>query len=103
LNIEVVRYNPAVNPKTILTKSKNWKSCKSQLKTLFNKQKGDAFELLTKHYLQLHPTYETKLKHVWLLSEVSVKVRRKLNLPDTDEGWISWYDWLGTENKKKSK
>jgi len=19
------------------------------------------------------------------------------------EGWISWYDWLGTESKKKSK
>jgi superfamily II DNA or RNA helicase len=75
-----------MNPQTILTKPKNWKSFKSQLKALSNKQKGDAFELLTKCYLQLHPTYDTQLKHVWLLSEVPIKVRRKLNLPDTDEG-----------------
>ena len=75
-----------MNPQRILTKSKNWKSFKSQLKTLSNKQKGDAFEFLTKYYLQLHPTYVTQLKHVWLQSEVPRKVRKKLNLPDTDEG-----------------
>jgi superfamily II DNA or RNA helicase len=75
-----------MNPQTILTKSKNWKSFKLLLKPLSNKQKGDTFELLTKYYLQLHPTYVTQLKHVWLLSEVPIKVRRKLNLPDTDEG-----------------
>jgi predicted helicase len=70
----------------ILAKSKSWKSFKSLLKPLSNKEKGDAFELLTKYYLKLHPTYLTQLEHVWLLSEVPTKVRKKLNLPDTDEG-----------------
>jgi superfamily II DNA or RNA helicase len=71
---------------SIFHKVKSWKSFKSQLKTLSSKQKGDAFELLTKYYLQLHPTYITQIKDVWLLSEVSTKIHKKLNLPDTDEG-----------------
>ncbi len=75
-----------MNPQSILAKSKSWKSFKSLLKPLSNKQKGDAFELLTKYYLQLHPTYVTQLKDVWLLNEVPTKVRKKLNLPATDEG-----------------
>jgi superfamily II DNA or RNA helicase len=75
-----------MNPQTILAKSKNWKSFKAYLKPLSTKQKGDAFELLTKHYLQLHPTYMTQLQNVWLLGEVETKVRKKLNLPATDEG-----------------
>jgi superfamily II DNA or RNA helicase len=75
-----------MNPQRILTKSKSWKSFKSHLKPLSTKQKGDSFEYLTKYYLQLHPTYVTQLKHVWLLSEVPTKVRKKLNLPGPDEG-----------------
>ena len=75
-----------MKPQRILAKSKNWKSFKSHLKALRNKDKGDAFELLTKCYLLLHPAYTTQLKHVWLLIEVPTKVRKKLNLPDTDEG-----------------
>ena len=41
---------------------------------------------LTKYYLQLHPTYKTKLKHVWLVKEVPPETRRQLKLPDSDEG-----------------
>jgi len=75
-----------MKPLAILNKSKDWKSFKSLLKPLTKKQKGDAFELLTKSYLQLHPTYATQLKNVWLLKEVSASIAKKLNLPGSDEG-----------------
>jgi len=51
-----------------------------------NKEKGDAFERLTQKVLQRHPEYQTKLRNVWLLSEVPPKQRQLLNLPNQDEG-----------------
>ena len=53
---------------------------------LTEKQKGNAFEALTKYYLQLDPKYKTQLNSVWNLSEVPPKVRKDLNLPGPDEG-----------------
>ena len=50
------------------------------------KEKGDAFEKLTLRVLQRHPEYQSKLKNVWLLSEVPAGVRKKLKLPVRDEG-----------------
>ena len=64
----------------------NWVSYKKSLAKLSNKQKGDSFERLTQHYLKYEPQYATKLKEVWLLSEVPVKIHKKLNLPDQDQG-----------------
>jgi superfamily II DNA or RNA helicase len=49
-------------------------------------EKGAAFERLTQLYLQTTPEYRTKLQHVWLLRDVPVDIRRRLNLPDPDEG-----------------
>ena len=64
----------------------NWQSYKKSLSKLTNKEKGDSFERLTKHYLKYDPQYATKLKEVWLLSEVPEKIHKKLNLPDQDQG-----------------
>jgi superfamily II DNA or RNA helicase len=75
-----------MNPVSILKKSDCWESFKSHLEPLAKKEKGDAFELLTKYYLQLHPTYITQLKNIWLLKEIPAKVSKKLNLPSSDEG-----------------
>jgi predicted helicase len=47
---------------------------------------GAAFERLTQLLLQTQPEYQSKLKHVWLLSEVPEKIRTKLRLPQLDEG-----------------
>ena len=47
---------------------------------------GDIFENVCKYFLQTAPQYQTKLKNVWLLKEVKEDLRRKLNLPSTDEG-----------------
>lgn len=49
---------------------------------------GDLFERLTQVYLQTHPTYRSKIKNVWWCNngELPEEVRKKLNLPATDEG-----------------
>jgi superfamily II DNA or RNA helicase len=70
----------------ILNKSNSWPNFKAQLQSLTDKQRGDCFEALVKHYLQLEPEYATELKNVWLLKEVPSGVREKLNLPGPDEG-----------------
>ena len=77
-----------MKPDTILRKSKTWKEYKSHLSSLSNKEKGDSFEALSKYYFQLDSKYATKLKHVWNLNkgEVPLSVRKKLNLPGSDEG-----------------
>ena len=53
-----------------------------------SKEKGDLFERLTQIYLQTHPTYRSKIKHVWWCNkgELPEKIREKLNLPEGDEG-----------------
>ena len=70
----------------ILHTCNDWEEFKSQVSFLSEKQKGNAFEALTKFYLQLDPKYKTQLKSVWNLSEVPSKVRKDLNLPGPDEG-----------------
>src|SRR5215207_8138775 len=49
-------------------------------------QQGAAFERLTQLLLQTQPEYRSKLKHVWLLSEVPQEVSAKLRLPQLGEG-----------------
>ena len=64
----------------------NWKSYKKSISKLSNKEKGDSFEQLTKQYLKYDPKYATKLKYVWLLTEIPANIHKKLNLPDNDQG-----------------
>lgn len=75
-----------MSAKQQLVKVKNWSDFEVLASTLRQKEKGDLFELLTKYYLLLDPTYATELSDVWLLSEVPQKVRKTLNLPDRDQG-----------------
>jgi superfamily II DNA or RNA helicase len=49
-------------------------------------EKGTAFERLVQLYLQIVPEYRTELQHVWRLREVPPDIRRRLNLPNPDEG-----------------
>ncbi len=71
-----------------IRKYENWNDLKEKLidTSLNTKVKGDIFELMTKYYLLINPTYRTKLKDVWLLNEVPTNVRKYLNLPTNDEG-----------------
>jgi superfamily II DNA or RNA helicase len=63
----------------------SWSDFTSELEKLNNKEKGDAFELLTKLYFKLSPKYEF-YDEVWLLSEVPSKVLEEIGLPVQDLG-----------------
>ena len=69
---------------------KSWKSLNLELAKYTTsgraKLAGDIFEKLCKYFLQTEPEYRSELKNVWLLKEVKENVRKKLNLPSTDEG-----------------
>jgi predicted helicase len=66
---------------------KSWNNLKyNLLDNSEKKDKGNIFEVLSKYYLLLNPIYQTKLKDVWLLSEVPSDIKEYLNLPDNDEG-----------------
>ena len=70
----------------IIRSSNSWKELFEKCERLSNKEKGDVFEHLVKLYLQTNTEYQSKLSNVWLLNEVPVTVKRKLNLPNADEG-----------------
>jgi len=74
----------------LLSNSSSWSDLNKKLEefTKSNQSKlaGDIFENLCKYFLQTAPQYQTKLKNVWLLKEVKEDLKRKLNLPSTDEG-----------------
>jgi len=71
-----------------VTTYENWQDLKINLiETLPDKkQKDDIFELITKYYLLINPTYRAKLKEVLSLNEVPTDVREYLNLPIDCEG-----------------
>lgn len=64
----------------------SWEDFVRQLKKKSDKEKGDIFEHLVRAYLQLDPEYATKLRKVWLLNDVPSALRKKLKLPDDDQG-----------------
>jgi superfamily II DNA or RNA helicase len=64
----------------------SWHDIQNKWQNFTEKEKGDFFEELVKAYLQLDPEYASKLKHVWLGSEVPQVIARKLQLPATDQG-----------------
>lgn len=63
----------------------HWNDFTSSLEQLNKKEKGDAFELLTKLYFKLSPTYSF-YDEVWMLSEVPVSVIEELGIPSHDLG-----------------
>ena len=76
---------------TLISKCRSWDEFVELVNALpktKNKGKGDLFERLTQVYLQTQPTYRSKLKNVYLLSDKTIpeRLRTKLNLPDNDEG-----------------
>jgi predicted helicase len=79
-----------MQPLKLLSNASSWGDLNKKLEefTKSNQSKlaGDIFENVCKYFLQTAPQYQTKLKNVWLLKEVKEDLRRKLNLPSTDEG-----------------
>jgi superfamily II DNA or RNA helicase len=75
-----------VNIISLISKINSWSDFKSLLDSKTKQEKGQAFEELTKYFLQYNPVYKTKLKQVWLQKEVPSSVVKKLNLPSNDQG-----------------
>lgn len=70
---------------TLFENINHWDDFTSSLEQLNKKEKGDAFELLTKLYFKLSPTYSF-YDEVWMLSEVPVSVIEELGIPSHDLG-----------------
>src|SRR3974390_384975 len=64
----------------------SWNEFWERTKALSKNDKGSVFERLTQLYLQTAPEYRTELQQVWLLRDVPADVRRRLNLPGSEEG-----------------
>jgi superfamily II DNA or RNA helicase len=63
----------------------SWDDFKERLTSLNNKEKGNAFELLTKMYFKINPIYSF-YEEVWLFDEVPSKELEYLGLPSQDLG-----------------
>ncbi len=74
-----------MNLKELFVNINTWDDFTSTLENLNKKEKGDAFELLTKSYFKLSPKYSF-YDEVWMLSEVPVGVIEELGIPSHDLG-----------------
>lgn len=63
----------------------NWEDFESSIESLNKKQKGDAFEMLTKLYFKLSPKYSF-YDEVWMLTDVPNSVLDELGIPSHDLG-----------------
>jgi predicted helicase len=78
-------------PLKLILKSNDWNhfvSCLSEFGNApeYKKLKGEAFEYLTKFYLQLDPVFSLKFKNVLHHSELPITIRDKLKLPHPEVG-----------------
>ena len=75
----------SIKEESIFNNIYTWIDFTSTLENLNKKEKGDAFELLTKLYFKLSPKYSF-YDEVWMLSEVPVSVIEELRIPSHDLG-----------------
>ena len=74
-----------MNIKALISDITSWIDFQKKLTGLPKKQKGDAFELLTKIFFKINPVYNF-YDEVWMLSEVPQKELEYLELPAHDLG-----------------
>jgi predicted helicase len=75
------------SPDRFIASCRSWDDFWDRARNLSDVEKGRTFERLTQLYLETTPEYRTKLPDVWLLRDVPIDVRRRLNLPGPrDEG-----------------
>ena len=75
----------------VITSSNSWAEFENKLLKLgpdaeFRKEKGDAFEELTRLYLLTDPTFSTKIKNVWNHSKIPQKIIDCLQLSRPEIG-----------------
>jgi superfamily II DNA or RNA helicase len=69
----------------IINECNSWDDFQIKLISLNKKEKGNAFELLTKLYFKINPVYSF-YDEVWLLNEVPQQTLELLNIPSHDLG-----------------
>ncbi len=74
-----------MNVLSLFKKLNSWNDFQTKLLSLNKKEKGDAFELLTKLYFKINPVFSF-YDEVWMLSEVPQKTLEYLNIPSHDLG-----------------
>jgi predicted helicase len=74
---------PATN---IILKLNSWSEFEGSLCTLSRKEKGDAFEELTRLHLLSDPIFTTKLQHVWHHTDIPQRVIDELGLMQPEIG-----------------
>jgi superfamily II DNA or RNA helicase len=70
---------------SLLKELNSWNDFQTKLLSLNKKEKGDAFELLTKLYFKINPVFSF-YDEVWMLSEVPQKTLEYLKIPSHDLG-----------------
>ena len=55
-----------MSARSVILNSNNWEEFNQNLVKLDKKEKGDAFELLTKYFFKVEPKYVDLYKEVWI-------------------------------------
>lgn len=75
-----------ITPNSLFQNINSWDDFESRLKDFSKKEKGDAFELLTKYYFQIDPVLKSKYQSVWSFDEVPQMELEFLGLPKVEIG-----------------
>ena len=70
----------------VITSSKSWKDFSDKLSKLSKKEKGNAFEELTRLYLLTDPLYANLFDKVWHHTKIPENIKDLLDLPQTEIG-----------------
>ncbi|MDG2171645.1 MAG: Helicase associated domain protein [Gammaproteobacteria bacterium] len=70
----------------VITSSNSWQEFENKLSKLSKKEKGDAFEELTRLYFLTDPLYISRFDKVWHHSRIPQDVKDTLDLPQTEIG-----------------
>ena len=88
-----------MNILSILSKDiSTWDDLMQKFTSLSKKEKGDAFENITKLYFEIDPKYQF-YDNIWLFSELPAKELEILGLPSQDLGVDMWYSPLLSPTK----
>ncbi len=74
-----------MNTEFLIQSCNSWVDFQAKLVALNKKEKGNAFELLSKLFFKINPVYSF-YEEVWLLSEVPQKTLEFLGIPSHDLG-----------------
>lgn len=73
-------------PEILFQNVNSWMDFESKINDFTKKEKGDAFELLTKYFFLIDPVLKSKYQQVWAFSEIPERELAFLDLPKVEIG-----------------